>query len=58
MDHWMKAILSLAITFVALYLVLEKTEEGHAREVAMWLLGVLMGIGFDEKGLNGPLRSV
>jgi hypothetical protein len=43
MDFWMKAALSLAVVFVALHLLLKKTEDGHAREVAMWLLGFVLG---------------
>jgi len=38
-----KAALSLAVGAVALYLLIKKTDNGHAREIAMWLLGTLLG---------------
>jgi hypothetical protein len=43
MDPIVKPVLSLAVGAVALYLLVKKTENGHAREYAMWLLGALMG---------------
>jgi hypothetical protein len=42
----LKTVLTLAIVSVALYLLVAKTENGPAREVAMWLLGALMGYWF------------
>jgi hypothetical protein len=42
-DRFAKVALSLAIAVVALYLLLTRPEEGHAREAAMWLLGAIMG---------------
>jgi hypothetical protein len=38
-----KSILNLTILVAALYLLTSKTEDGHSREIAMWLLGALMG---------------
>ena len=38
-----RAVLTLSIVAVALYLLVAKTENGPAREVAMWLLGATMG---------------
>jgi hypothetical protein len=43
MERWVKVALSLAIAAVSLYLLVERSEDSHAREVAMWLLGALMG---------------
>lgn len=43
MDPWMKAVLSLAVAAASLYLILKKTDDGHAREIAMWLLGFVLG---------------
>ena len=43
MERWLKAIFSLAITAAAVYLLIKHIEDGHAREISMWLLGALMG---------------
>jgi hypothetical protein len=42
----MKAVLTVVITFLSFYLLIKKTGDGNAREVAMWLLGALMGYWF------------
>jgi hypothetical protein len=46
MDSWMKAVLTVAIIFISCYLLVKRTGDGNAREVAMWLLGALMGFWF------------
>jgi hypothetical protein len=43
MHQRMPSILSLAVVAVALYLIIAQTENGHAREVAMWLIGFILG---------------
>ena len=43
MNTYIRLALSLPIIVTSLYLLLKKTEDGHAREVAMWLLGTIMG---------------
>ena len=35
-------IITFAILTASIYLLTNKTENGHAREAAMWLLGALM----------------
>jgi len=43
LNTYIRLALSLPIIVTSLYLLLKKTEDGHAREVAMWLLGTIMG---------------
>lgn len=43
MERWLTAIFSFALAAVALYLLVQHIEDGHAREISMWLLGALMG---------------
>jgi hypothetical protein len=50
----MKAMVSVTVMSLASYLLAKRVDNGHAPEVAMWLLGALMGLlGSGEIGRAG-----
>lgn len=43
MDPWIRAILTLTLAAVSVFIILARPKDRQAREYAMWLLGALMG---------------
>jgi hypothetical protein len=46
MDLWMKAVLSLAIVTVSLYVILTRPEDEAARQWAVGSVGFILGYWF------------